>query len=715
MHQLSLSENTPEGRLNIQISFWSAHVFRIQFSEREITPPSFPLEGDGMLIGKPERDVNLSIVEAKDEWIASTGEIVLHIENNPFHLWAADVKGSVFWQQRHAETCTSDIFDMAVADNESRKACFESFVLDGQEEIYGLGERFDHVPRTGKTVDFWNQDAIGTSNRRTYINVPFCFSTHGYGLFLNSYSRTEWEIGTLEAFTLGFSIEDHEMDYFIIHGPTPADILHRYSQLTGFAPMPPVWSFGLWMSRNSYMSWEVVHEVAKSLRDRRIPADVLHLDTAWFQEDWNCDLRFGAGRFPDPEHHLAQLLKAGFRVSLWQNNFVPPRENNVNYREGREKGYFAKDAEGNIFRFPPEITGSWVDDAIIDFSNPEATAWYAAQIERLIRQGAATIKTDFGEGIPEQAIYQNIEGRRFHNLYALVYNAAIANAIRRVSGESIVWARSGTAGSQRYPVHWGGDSQCSFAGLAGTLRAALSLGLSGFPFFSHDIGGFMGRPTPELYIRWAQFGLFSSHARCHGCGNDNSREPWTFGEEACEVFRFYADLRYRLLPYIYDQSRKCCIAAKPMVRALVIDYPDDLNVWTIQDQYLFGDSLLIAPVLRPLAESTVRKLYLPEGTWFDYWTKRRIVSRGEWCEWPVDLRTMPVFVKDGSILPYGEPRLCTNNVIGPIVELEVYSDADCRLEYEDGEKAFTAKWSSGQLNLSGLPSKPNTTVRKWPV
>jgi alpha-D-xyloside xylohydrolase len=500
------------------------------------------------------------------------------------------------------------------------------------------------------------------------------------------------------------------MDYFVIHGPQPADILRRYCELTGFSPTPPVWSFGLWMSRNSYLSWDVVHEVADGLRQRGIPTDVLHLDTAWFKEDWNCDLRFSMERFADPEQHLAQLREQGFRVSLWQYNFVPPRENNSNYREGRAKGYFAKDSAGEVFKHPAERKGSWMDDAIIDFSNPGAVAWYAAQIEALMRLGASSIKTDFGEGIPEEAVYQNINGRRFHNLYSLVYNSVIARAIKRVTGEDIVWARSGTAGSQRYPLHWGGDSQCSFAGLAGTLRAALSIGLSGFPFFSHDIGGFIGRPSSELFIRWAQFGLFSSHARCHGCGNENSREPWTFGEQANEIFKSYAILRYRLLPYLYDQARRCSRTAKPMVRALVIDYPEDRNVWPLQDQYLLGDAILIAPVMRSLAESPVRDIYLPAGRWIDFWTKQSIDSRGEWITRAVDLATMPMYVKAGTVLPYGEERLSTHNSIGPIVELEVYAGAVGRLDYEDAEKCFTANWDGCKLDLNGLQPKPRVTV-----
>ncbi len=575
-----------------------------------------------------------------------------------------------------------------------------------------MGERFDYVARRGKAVDFWNKDAIGTSNRRTYINVPFLFSTRGYGLFLNSACRTEWEIGTLEAATLGFAVEDSQLDYFVIYGPTPAQILHQYAGLTGFAPVPPVWSFGLWMSRNSYESWEVVEQVAKELRAREIPTDVLHLDTAWFQEDWNADLRFATDRFAEPAKHLQALKAQGFRVSLWQYNFVPSRADNVNYKEGVEKGYFALDQDGKPFTHLPGATGSYIDDAIIDFSNPAACEWYANQIKALIRLGAATIKTDFGEGIPEAAIYQHIEGRRFHNLYSLVYNSVIAGAIREVSGESIVWARSGTAGSQRYPIHWGGDSQCSWSGLTGSLRAGLSLGLSGIPLFSHDIGGFSGRPDPELYIRWAQFGLFCSHSRCHGAGNNNSREPWSFGEEANRIFKQYAQLRYRLLPYIYNEAHKCAASGKPMVRALVLDYPQDRNVWHIEDQYLFGDALLIAPVFVPLEETRVRSLYLPQGTWIDYWTKELRVSRGEWIEREVDLDTLPIYVKAGSVLLYGTARQSTENQIGTIEQLEVYAGrtTDFAYNYNDGVTEFQVRQQASGLTIEGLTNQPTVSI-----
>lgn len=242
--------------------------------------------------------------------------------------------------------------------------------------------------------------------------------------------------------------------------------------------------------------------------------------------------------------------------------------------------------------------------------------------------------------------------------------------------------------------------------MARTLRGALSIGLSGFPFFSHDIGGFIGRPTPELYVRWAQLGLFSSHSRCHGCGVENSREPWSFGDEANRIFTRYARLRYRLLPYIYDQARKASVTAKPIVRALLIDYPADRAVWHIDDQYLFGDAFLVAPVLQPMAETALRKLYLPPGTWIDYWTREVHRSRGEWIERPVDLDTMPIFVKAGSIIPYGEDRDCTHDEIGPIARLEAYTGADGHLDYDDGATAFAAMLQGGKLTVRGLGPRP---------
>lgn len=639
----------------VNIEIWQDNIFRVWYSmdgsyhdHLEGLPEEYH-----MLIGKPGQ-VKWDVTDCQQVLYISTESIDILIEKEVFRITAKQKDGKLFYRQRRNDIFTSDIFDLGIGYKDERYAAFEALELEYDEEIYGLGERFDAVARKGRSTDFYNKDAIGTTSTRTYVNIPFYFSTKKYGVFLNSTARTEWEIGTKDASALGISVMDQQMDYFVIHGHSPKEILKGYLSLTGFAPMPPVWSFGLWMSRNSYTSWEKVEKIAGQLREHDIPCDVIHLDTAWFQEDWNCDLKFSKERFPNPKEHMEKLKKQGFRISLWQYNYIPPRDNNCNYLEALEKGYFCKNEQGKPYQLPAECVGSWVDDRILDFSDKSVRTWYGSMIKKLIELGASAIKTDFGEGIPEEAQYKNIEGPFFHNLYSLVYNKTVADAVSEVSGEHIVWARSGTAGSQRYPLHWGGDSQCSFPALAGTLRAAISIGYSGIPFFSHDIGGFIGVPTPELYIRWAQFGLFSSHARCHGAGDNTFREPWRFGEQVEEIFRKYDKLRYSLMPYIISQAETASKEGLPMVRGLYLEFSQDRNTRYIEDEYMFGESFLVAPILKPLAESEIRVLYLPKGEWIDFWTKEEIDSQGQWIERRVDLETMPLYVKKGSIIPFGE-------------------------------------------------------------
>lgn len=658
-------------KVYLHVNLWSDKIFRIIFSkEKEIANPFAGLPEDKqMLIGKPEK-VDYAVKEDADAITITTSCIRIRIDKKNSGISAGYIGGETFFSQRKEEFQTDDIHDLALSTLDGDYACFEAIDLENDEVIYGLGERFDGLTRNGRSVDFHNKDAIGTTSQRTYINVPFYISTRGYGLFLNAGAKTDWQIGTLDASALQFGVMDSQLDYFVICGKTPAEILKGYCGLTGFSKLPPLWSFGLWMSRNSYVSWEVAEEVGRKIRENDIPCDVLHLDTAWFSRDWNCDLKFSKERFPNPKEHMEQLKKDGFHISLWQYNFIPPNEDNINYHEAVRNGYLSKDAEGKPYQLPDNCQGSWVKDVTIDFSNPEARKWYGEKIAELMEMGAGAIKTDFGEGIAEEAIYQNIEGKQFHNLYSLVYNGTVFEACKEVTGENLVWARSGTAGSQRYPVHWGGDSQCTFDALAGTLRAALSIGISGIPFFSHDIGGFIGTPTDELYVRWAQLGLFSSHSRCHGAGDNNYREPWRFSEEVCNIFRYYDKLRYSLMPYIYEEAEKCTQTGLPMVRALYLAYPEDRNVWHIDDQYLFGDSLLIAPVLKPLSRTDIRNVYLPAGTWFDYFTKEKIISTGMWIRRKVDLATMPIYVKEGTELHYCEVKNSLIDGMGDIVKTE---------------------------------------------
>ena len=710
MHQFIDVPDSP-GVLHFEIAFFTQDIFRVKYAGREQTlrdltdEPAFPPPEARMLVGK-RHEVPVKVDDSETFIQFSSSAVDIRVQKKPFQIRASRHGESFpFWRQRVADIFTSDVIPCSITQHQTRHATFDAFTLDPSEALYGLGERFDAVARLGRPVDFVNHDAIGTSNTRSYINVPFFWSTNGYGCFVNSYARTEWDMGMSEQGTIGFATEEQHLDYFIISGPTPREILTRYTtHLTGTSPLPQPWTFGLWLSRNSYPSWSIVDSIIAQAHTHRIPFDDIHLDTAWFAEDWNPDLKFSKDRFPDHEAKMAQLKEQGIHVSLWQYTFAPPRDDNSLYLEGVRGGYFGRERlpDGKpgpkLFAYPPDSSGWRLDDAVIDYSNPAAREWYSAKITDLIRQGASAIKTDFGDCIPPDAYYANTDGHKFQNLYSLVYNATIASAIKSASptesGTPAIWARSGTAGSQRYPVHWGGDSQCSWSGLQGSLRATLSMGLSGFAFHSHDIGGFIGKPDPELYVRWAQVGLLGcSHSRTHGAGDDvrGAREPWAFGDEALGVFRKFVDLRYQLLPYIVEQSNRGAEKGWPLIRHLMLEWPGDRNVWGIETQYLFGENLMVAPVL--IARKDMRatmSVYFPKGVWFDFWSKRKFVeSRGQWKEVEVPaLDNMAVWVREGAMICYAkEGRERTWNQVGEVVKVELYG--------KEGPGGDSSRWECG--------------------
>ncbi|RYY07726.1 MAG: alpha-xylosidase, partial [Cytophagaceae bacterium] len=347
---------------------------------------------------------------------------------------------------------------------------------------------------------------------------------------------------------------------------------------TGKAAMPPLWSFGYWQSRITYFSEKDGRDVAAKLRENKIPADVIHFDTGWFTTDWRTDYQFAPARFQDPKKLLSDLKKDGFHVSLWQLPYFTPQ--NKLFPELIAKGLVVKDAKGNI---PYE-------DATLDFSNPAAVAWYQAKIAGLLKLGVGAIKVDFGEAAPATGLYHSGRtGFYEHNLYPLRYNKAVADITRQTTGDNIIWARSTWAGSQRYPLHWGGDAENTDDAMAAELRGGLSLGLSGFSFWSHDIGGFVQQTPENLYKRWAAFGMLTSHTRSHGAP---PKEPWLFSPQFISDFRRADELRYRLMPYIYAQAKHSTETGLPMVRALFVEFPQDAGAWLVDNEYLFGSDLL---------------------------------------------------------------------------------------------------------------------------
>lgn len=534
-----------------------------------------------------------------------------------------------------------------------------SFECKADECFAGTGERFMKMDLSGQTFYLKNQDGQGVNNRRTYKNIPFYVSSRMYGTFYHTCAHAKLSLAGVSTRSVEFMSEQALLDVFLIGGDTVEEIIRGYRDLTGYPSMPPLWSFGVWMSRMTYFSADEVDDICDRLRREHYPCDVIHLDTGWFKTDWLCEWKFNEERFPDPERFIRGLKDKGFRVTLWQLPYVAEGAEQIT--EAREHHYICtltkqQKREGSNF--------SALDYAgTIDFTDPDATEWYKGLLRRLLNMGVAAIKTDFGENIHMDAVYKNMSPELLNNLYALLYQKAAYEVTKEVTGDGIVWARAAWAGCQRYPLHWGGDSCSSWDGMAGSLKGGLHFGLSGFAFWSHDVPGFHTLPNfmnsvvaDDVYVRWTQFGVFSSHIRYHGT---NKREPWHYPAIA-ETVKKWWNLRYKLIPYILRESEKATKGGSTVLQALVFHHPHDRQCWHIDDEYYFGDDFLVAPVMNSEGR---RDVYLPEGNWVNFFTGERI-SGGRWLyglEVPLEL--MPVYVREGAVIPvYPEHVECTDEM-----------------------------------------------------
>lgn len=545
-----------------------------------------------------------------------------------------------------------------VKDGHKERATL-SFECKADECFAGTGERFTKMDLSGHTFFLKNQDGQGVNNRRTYKNIPFYLSSRMYGTFYHTCAHSKLSLAHVSTRSVEFMSDQAMIDAFVIAGDTVEEILRGYRDLTGYPSMPPLWSFGIWMSRMTYFSADEVNEICERLRAEHYPCDVIHLDTGWFRTDWLCEWKFNEERFPDPKGFIHNLKDKGFRVSLWQLPYVAEDAEQID--EARKNDYIApltkqQASEGSNF--------SALDYAgTIDFTYPKATEWYKGLLKNLLDMGVACIKTDFGENIHMDAKYKGMSPELLNNLYALLYQKAAYEITKEVTGDGIVWARAAWAGCQRYPLHWGGDSCSSWDGMAGSLKGGLHFGLSGFAFWSHDVPGFHTLPNfmnsivdDKVYMRWTQFGVFSSHMRYHGT---NKREPWHYPAIAPMVKRWWK-LRYKLLPYIYEQSKKATQSGYAVLRALIFEHPADKMCWHIDDEYYFGDDFLVAPVMN---SDDRRDVYLPEGRWVNFFTGEHIRG-GQWLnDVEVPLDEMPVYVHEGAeILIYPEDVDCTDEM-----------------------------------------------------
>jgi alpha-D-xyloside xylohydrolase len=521
----------------------------------------------------------------------------------------------------------------------------EQLSLGVGELVYGLGERFGPLVKNGQTVDIWNADG-GTSSEQAYKNIPFYLTNRGYGVFVNHPGHVSYEVGSESVERVQFSVPGEALEYYVIAGENPKQILERYTALTGRPAAVPAWSYGLWLSTSFTTNYDeaTVMSFIDGMAERDLPLSVFHFDCFWMREfNWS-DFAWDPRTFPDPEGMLARLHDKGLHVCVWINPYIAQRS--PLFAEAKGLGYLVKRTNGDVWQWDLWQAGM----ALVDFTNPDATRWYQDKLRVLLGQGVDSFKTDFGERIPLDVEYfDGSEPARMHNFYPMLYNRAVFELLEEVrgTGDAVLFARSATAGGQSLPVHWGGDSTSTYESMAETLRGGLSLALSGFGFWSHDIGGFEGTPDSGVFKRWTAFGLLSSHSRFHG--SDSYRVPWNFDDEAVEVTRKFTKLKLSLMPYLYAAGLEATTAGVAVLRPMQLEFPADPGVGYLDRQYMLGGDLLVAPVFD--ADGCV-EFYLPAGGWTSLLTGETKTGPG-WIREQHGFESLPLYVREGAVLPIG--------------------------------------------------------------
>ena len=663
-------DNDPN--LKIKVDNISPRTIRIRILTSPIEPTAND-EDDPMFCEEflkslhshyPEKDAEEAI---KNLWIANqTSDAItyssdygtIEIRKYPWRIVVKDKNGKILTQTRHIiDNDSTQVkllpFNFIKRGSDNSRSINPVFSLSPGERIYGCGESFTSLNKVGQKVHLSVTDPQGPETDGQYKPVPFFFSNRGYGIFMHTSAPVTCDFGSSYIGADRLFMADEMMDFFIFFGE-PKDILDEYTNVTGKSPMLPLWSFGTWMSRITYFSQEEGLEIARQLRAHQIPSDVIHFDTGWFGVDWQCDYQFAKDRFEDPAGMLRTLADDGFHTCLWQLPYFTPK--NSLFKEIIANGLNVKNFNG----------GMPYEDAVLDFSNPDAVSWYQEKISGLLKQGVSTIKCDFGEAAPYNGIYHSGKSGLYeHNLYPLRYNKALWEAVeKQYPGEGIIWARSAWAGSQRYALHWGGDAATTNIGMLGDLRGGLSFGLSGFSFWSHDMGGFVTASPEDIYRRWLPFGFLSSHTRAHGAP---PTEPWLISEDFTKAFRECAEMKYKLMPYVYAQAKDCSNRGLPMVRALFVEFPHDHGAWLVEDEYMFGSQILVAPLLESGSE---REVYLPKGKWIDYQDGKVYDSGFQ----TIKAGKIPavILVRDGSIIPHVPLAQRTDQIDWSKIEMKTY-------------------------------------------
>lgn len=616
--------------LTIQFSSPCPDVLRVQafhFMGGAQKEPAFTLR---------EQSCPLTVAETEEELSITSGKLTAKVSKLSFAV-------DYFYEGRLLTSTGSRQLGYVTAPDGNYMR--EQLNMDIGEKIYGLGERFTPFVKNGQSVDIWNEDG-GTSSELSYKNIPFYMTSKGYGIFVNDTGRVSFEIASEAVSRVQFSVPGEKLDYMVIGGTDMKGVLQNYTGLTGRPALPPAWSFGLWLSTSFTTDYneKTITSFVDGMAKRKLPLRVFHFDCFWMKEYEWCNFEWDNRQFADAASMLRGLKSRGLNICVWINPYIAQKS--PLFAEGMKNGFLLKRPNGDVWQWDMWQPGM----GLVDFTNPAACEWYCSKLQKLMDMGVDCFKTDFGERIPtDVAYFDGSDPIKMHNYYTYLYNKTVFELVKKNKGENaaLVFARSATVGGQQFPVHWGGDCDSKYASMAESLRGGLSLTMSGFGFWSHDISGFESTATPDLYKRWAAFGLLSTHSRLHG--SSSYRVPWLFDEEAVDVVRYFTQLKCSLMPYWY--SIACVTSEKgiPSMRSMVLEFPEDLSCDALDRQYMLGDSLLVAPVFHP--DSTV-DYYLPKGKW-THFLSNQVVEGGVWRHETHNYLSLPLMVRPNAIIAVG--------------------------------------------------------------